>query len=441
MHKLLIIDDDATYCLMLKTFLSKKGYDVDTSFSFNEGLKCIRSQEYKVVLCDIRLPDRNGLEILKEVPGLRTKSQVIVMTGYGDIRTAVNAIKLGAFEYVTKPVNPDEVLHAIISAIKELGSPKLDQKLEFVEGTCLASQKMNEYISLVAPTDMSVVIIGDSGTGKEFVARKIHEESMRSVAPFVAMDCGAISRDLAASEFFGHIKGAFTGAVADKTGHFVEANKGTLFLDEIGNLTYDIQVQLLRALQERKVKPLGSNKIIDVDVRIIVATNEDLWKAVQKGEFREDLYHRLNEFSIMMPRLCERDGDLMIFANYFLKHANIELNRNVLSFNDEVINIFHSYNWPGNIRELKNVIKRAVLLSKSNSISLDQLPHEIANYKPYENSDNNGDDLRDLREKIELQRIVAVLEKTKYNKSKAAQILNIDRKTLYNKMKQFDIEG
>jgi two-component system, NtrC family, response regulator HydG len=243
------------------------------------------------------------------------------------------------------------------------------------------------------------------------------------------------------SEFFGHVKGAFTGAVADKTGHFVEANKGTLFLDEIGNLTYDIQVQLLRAIQERKVKPLGSNKVLDVDVRIIVATNEDLWQAVQKGDFREDLYHRLNEFSILMPRLCERDGDLMIFADYFLKLANSELSREVKGFSPEVMAVFQSYSWPGNIRELKNVIKRSVLLSKTNIIAIESLPHELANYNPSENNGSNGNDLKNLKEKIEYQRIVAVLEKTKYNKSKAAQILNIDRKTLYNKMKQFDIEG
>jgi two-component system, NtrC family, response regulator HydG len=440
MPKLLIIDDDATFCLMLKTFLSKKGYDVDVAFSFSEGLRHIRSAEYQVVLSDIRLPDRNGLEILKEIHGLRTKCQVVLMTGYGDIRTAVNAIKMGAFEYVTKPVNPDEVLHTISMAINELGHRKVSKKLEFINGTCLASQKMNEYISLVAPTDMSVVIIGDSGTGKEYVARKIHQESLRVNAPFIAMDCGALSRELATSEFFGHVKGAFTGAVADKTGHFVEANKGTLFLDEIGNLTYDVQVQLLRAIQERKVKPLGSNKIIDVDVRIIVATNEDLWQAVHKGDFREDLYHRLNEFSILMPRLCEREGDLMIFAEYFLKMANEELNREVKNFSPEVIDIFQTYAWPGNIRELKNVIKRAVLLSKSNALALESLPHELANFKSMENSGGNGNDLKDLKEKIEYQRIIAVLEKTKYNKSKAAQILNIDRKTLYNKMKQFDIE-
>jgi two-component system response regulator HydG len=426
---------------MLKTFLSKKGYSVDMAFSFSEGIRYIRSNEYQVVLCDIRLPDRNGLEILKEINGLHTKCQVVIMTGYGDIRTAVSAIKMGAFEYVTKPVNPDEVLHTISVAISELGNRSNIQNLEFIKGTCFASQKIDEYISLVGPTDMSVIIIGDSGTGKEYIARKIHNESLRCNEPFVAMDCGALSRELAASEFFGHVKGAFTGASADKTGHFVEANKGTLFLDEIGNLTYDVQIQLLRAIQERKVKPLGSNKVVDVNVRIIVATNEDLRQAVQKGDFREDLYHRLNEFSILMPRLCERDGDLMIFADYFLKMANKELNREVKNFSPEVMDIFQSYSWPGNIRELKNVIKRSVLLSKSSFIALDSLPPELANYNPAENSIPNTDDLQGLKEKIEYQRIVAVLEKTRYNKSKAAQILNIDRKTLYNKMRQFDIEG
>jgi two-component system response regulator HydG len=439
MPKFLIIDDDATFCLMLKTFLVKKGFSVDMAFSFTEGLRFVKSGDYQIVLCDIRLPDRNGLELLKEIPGLRSKCQVIVMTGYGDIRTAVNAIKMGAFEYVTKPLNPEEVLHTIKLALRESQNKGSSDKLDFVNGTSAVSQKMNEYIKLVAPTDMSVVILGESGTGKEYVARKIHIESKRANAPFVAMDCGALSRELAASEFFGHIKGAFTGAVSDKTGHFVEANSGTLFLDEIGNLTYDVQVQLLRAIQERKVKPIGSNKVIEVDVRIIVATNEDLWQAVQKGEFREDLYHRLNEFGVQVPRLCERNGDLMIFASYFLKMANNELERDVEKFSDEVLDVFSAYSWPGNIRELKNVIKRSVLLSKEKIITLETLPRELVDFKASVNNNQSGDDLRELREKIEYQRIIAVLEKTKYNKSKAAQLLNIDRKTLYNKLKQFDI--
>jgi len=441
MPKILIIDDDATFCMMLQGFLAKNGFGTDTAFSFAEGLKFIRSSEYQIVLCDIRLPDRNGLEMLKEIPSLRSKCQVIVMTGYGDIPTAVKAIKMGAFEYVTKPVGPDEILHTINTALREVGKKATTHKLDFVSGESYVSKKMNEYISLVAPTNMSVVILGESGTGKEYVARKIHHESLRASGPFIAMDCGALSRELAASEFFGHVKGAFTGAVSDKTGHFVEANHGTLFLDEIGNLTYDIQVQLLRAIQERKIKPVGSNKIIDVDVRLIVATNENLWKAVQNGEFREDLYHRINEFGIQVPRLCERETDLTLFSQYFLEMANKELNKSITHFEPEVIDIFQSYSWPGNLRELKNVVKRSVLLSQKTSISKDVLPKELITSSQNGTEIRPADDLKELKEKIEFQRIIAVLEKVRYNKSKAAQLLNIDRKTLYNKMKQFNIEG
>ncbi|HEX2936568.1 MAG TPA: sigma-54 dependent transcriptional regulator [Bacteroidales bacterium] len=443
MAKILIIDDDTTFCMMLGSLLSKNGFTVKTAFTFNEGLKALKAESFDVILSDIRLPDRNGLEFLHEINYLPCKCQVIVMTGYGDIRTAVNAIKMGAFEYVTKPLNPDEVLFTVNQALKENGKKEKKQEntLQFINGISSVSQKMNEYVSLVAPTNMSVIILGESGTGKEYVARKIHQESARAGKPFIAMDCGAIPKELAPSEFFGHIKGAFTGAVSDKTGHFIEANGGTLFLDEIGNLTYDVQVQLLRAIQEKNIRPVGSNKVFNVDVRLIVATNEDLVQAVSKGEFREDLYHRLNEFSIQVPRLCERDGDLIIFAHNFLESANAELNKNVDDFNEEVISIFTTYTWPGNIRELKNVVKRAVLLAKTNLITAECLPRELVTFNPTERVGLTTDNLKELKDKIEYQRIVAVLEKVKYNKTKAAQMLNIDRKTLYNKLKLYNLEG
>lgn len=443
MAKILIIDDDTTFCMMLGSLLSKHGFNAKTAFTFNEGLKALKADSFDVILSDIRLPDRNGLEFLKEINYLPCKCQVIVMTGYGDIRTAVNAIKMGAFEYVTKPLNPDEVLFTINQALKENGKKEKKEvnTLQFINGISSISQKMNEYVSLVAPTNMSVIILGESGTGKEYVARKIHQESARAGKPFIAMDCGAIPKELAPSEFFGHVKGAFTGAVSDKTGHFIEANGGTLFLDEIGNLTYDVQVQLLRAIQEKVVRPVGSNKVFNVDVRLIVATNEDLIQAVTKGEFREDLYHRLNEFSIQVPRLCERDGDLLIFARNFLESANAELNKNIEDFNEEVTSIFTSYTWPGNIRELKNVVKRAVLLAKTNLITSECLPRELVTFNPTERAGLTTDNLKELKDKIEYQRIVAVLEKVKYNKTKAAQMLNIDRKTLYNKLKLYNLEG
>jgi len=445
MTNILIVDDDATFCIMLRTFLEKKGFGVKEAFSFTEGLKASKANHFNVILTDIRLPDNDGLELLKEIKAKQPQVPVILMTGYGDIRTAVKAIKMGAFEYVTKPVNPDEILFIIQSALRDSREVKTPAKssFEYVTGISETAAKLNEYISLVAPTNMSVLIMGDSGTGKEYVARKIHKESDRAAKPFVAIDCGALPKDLAASEFFGHLKGSFTGAITDKTGQFVEANGGTLFLDEIGNLSYDVQIQLLRAIQERKVKPVGSNKEILVDVRIITATNEDLSQAVQRGNFREDLYHRLNEFTLQVPRLAERNADLMLFANHFLHQANKELNRNVQKFDDRVVTFFKSYPWPGNIREMRNVIRRSVLLTKGESVTSDTLPQEMVTTSGSALLAQAiaGDDLKETIDRIEYEKIKTVLEKVKYNKTKAAQLLNIDRKTLYNKLRQYNIES
>jgi two-component system response regulator HydG len=443
MAHILIVDDDATFCIMLRTFLEKKGFKVKEAYSFNEGKKAILSTEFDAVLIDIRLPDNDGLELLKVVKQRSPQTPAILMTGYGDIRSAVHAIKMGAFEYVTKPVNPDEILWTINSALQDKSTATPSSSLDFVTGISEAAVKMNEYIGMVAPTNMSVLIMGESGTGKEYVARKIHLESNRAKKPFVAIDCGALPKDLAASEFFGHVKGSFTSAVSDKTGQFAAANGGTLFLDEIGNLSYEVQIQLLRAIQERKIKPVGSNHEIQVDVRIITATNEDLLKEVHEGNFREDLYHRLNEFTLQVPRLCERNADLMVFIDHFLKLANRELNRNVEQFDEKVINVFTSYSWPGNIRELRNTIRRAVLLTKGPIVTSDSLPRELISiggasvFSPQ----LNGDDLKETIETIEIEKIKKVLEKVKYNKTKAAQLLNIDRKTLYNKLKQYNLEG
>jgi two-component system response regulator HydG len=431
---------------MLRTFLEKKGFSVIEAFSFAEGLKTFNSNSFDILLVDIRLPDNDGLELLKIVKSRSPQTPVILMTGYGDIRTAVKAIKMGAFEYVTKPVNPDEILWTINTALSDnhdKSKTNSASALDFLTGISDLAVKMNEYISLVAPTNISVLIFGESGTGKEYVARKIHQESNRAPKPFIALDCGALPKDLAASEIFGHVKGSFTGAINDKTGQFVEADGGTLFLDEIGNLSYSVQIQLLRAIQERTVKPIGSNKEIKVDVRIIAATNDDLSQAVQRGDFREDLFHRLNEFSLQVPRLCDRQADLLIFANHFLNLANRELNRSVERFDEGVINTFKAYSWPGNIRELKNVIRRAVLLTKSNVVTSETLPQGLIASQNTTLPEKSfvSDDLKEAIDKIEYEKIKTVLEKVKYNKSKAAKILNIDRKTLYNKLKQYNIEN
>ena len=443
--KILVIDDDTAFCVMLKTFLQKKGFDVTNAFTGQDGEEEIKKQTFDVVLTDIRLPDSDGLKILKLVKETSFDTQVILMTGYTDIKTAVNSIKDGAFDYVGKPINPDEILHTIGLAInkkssKEKPKPKFEVKktasspLSFVKGISTDSQRLHEHIGLVAPTNMSVLIIGDSGTGKEYIAQSIHLLSKRTDKPFIAVDCGAIPKELASSEFFGHIKGSFTGAVNDKIGHFEAANGGTLFLDEVGNLSYEVQVQLLRALQERKIKPVGSNHEIKVDIRVIAATNEDLNEAVKRGDFREDLYHRLNEFSVKAPRLAERKQDIMIFANHFLAQANEDLEKDVESFDDDVTDLFKNYDWPGNLREMKNIIKRSVLLAKSNLINLEVLPHEM------QEASHGAGSLSGYSKDNEEEAIREALQKANFNKSKAAILLNIDRKTLYNKLKLYNID-
>lgn len=468
MSKILIIEDDVSFCLMLKTFLTKKGFEVFNAFSFKEAEILLSEEKFDLVLTDVRLPDSDGIQILQFIKEINSNVQVILMTGYTDIKTAVNVMKMGAFDYVAKPINSDEILHTINKALEnkeEFKNPinrNDKEQIEmrpvknaytgshFIKGKSEKSKQLHEFVNVVAPTNISVLIIGDSGTGKENIAYSIHKLSKRSVMPYVAVDCGAIPKDLAASEFFGHVKGSFTGATTDKIGHFEAANGGTIFLDEVGNLTYDVQVQLLRALQERKVKPVGSSKEIDVDIRIIAATNEDLQKAVREGEFREDLYHRLNEFSIQAPRLNERGKDILEFAKFFIEQSNEELERNVEGLSDEVTALFLSYEWPGNLREMRNVIKRAVLLTPTNYIEREVLPVEMFQQnvlKGVESIEGGGtnnifkqEDLKLYSSKNEEQLIRAALEKAKYNKTKAAQILGIDRKTLYNKLKLYDIE-
>ncbi|RKE00274.1 sigma-54-dependent transcriptional regulator [Marinifilum flexuosum] len=449
MKRILIIDDDATICLMLQGLLKRKGFDADTVFSAGEAIKKLEIETFDLVLSDFRLPDFDGLELLQKIKAMHPSVPVIIMTSYADIRTAVSAIKMGAFEYVTKPLNPDEILLLINSALEKAQekqeAPKKKEKkkkpaVDFVRGESSSSLQIDQYIRLVAPTDMSVIIEGESGTGKEIAARRIHAESNRKGKTFVAVDCGALSTDLAGSELFGHVKGSFTGAITDKEGQFEAAKGGTLFLDEIGNLSYEIQVKLLRALQERKVRRIGSNKDIDVDVRIVVATNEDLALSVNKGDFREDLYHRLNEFKITVPALRNRDEDIVLFANYFLDLSNNELKKEVDKFSDEVLDKFRTYSWPGNLRELRNVVRRSVLLSQGDQVEIISLPTEILNDQPKNDVVIEGSNLKLIQAANEKELIISTLRKVNFNKSKAARLLNIDRKTLYNKIKQYGIE-
>lgn len=445
MPKILLIEDDVSFCKMLENFLVKKSYSVTTAFTVEEAKTKIKSQNFDLIITDLRLPDYDGIQLMSEFKSEYPTIPVILMTGYSDVNTAVKAIKNGAADYISKPFNPEEVLLVITNALQIpvvstvnntlVNTPKSNKSPneDVVLGISAASKKLAEYIQLVSPTDMSVLIIGESGTGKEVIAKSIHQNSPRKNNNFIAVDCGAIPKELAASEFFGHLKGSFTGAINDKIGCFEAANKGTLFLDEIGNLSYENQIQLLRALQERKIKPVGSNKEINVDIRIITATNEDLREAVKNGTFREDLYHRINEFSIQSPSLTERNGDLMIFADFFLGKANQQLNKNIIGFSPEVVTIFENYRWPGNLRELQNIIKRATLLSQGDFIEKNTLPLEV-----FQTENRTTGDFSLFEN--EKDAILNALEQAKNNRSEAAKLLKITRKTLYNKLKLHNID-
>ena len=450
MPHILIVEDDLTFATMMQTWLRKKGFDVDRVSSVSAAARQLTdTPNFDLILSDLRLPDHDGLFLLEWMRKHNLRIPFIVMTSYAEVQNAVLAMKTGASDYIAKPVQPDILLQKSRDALSTpepaptpqpappapevtAQAPTADVP-RYIEGKSEASRQLYEYVGLVAPTPMSVLILGASGTGKEYVARRIHELSPRRDKPFFALDCGAIPKEVAASEFFGYVKGTFTGATTDKTGAFVEANGGTLFLDEVGNLSYDVQVQLLRALQERKVRPLGGAHEIDVDIRLVCATNGDLASLVADGQFREDLYHRINEFTIYMPELKDRGADIFLFADLFIKHANADLGRDVIGLDDKASERIASYAWPGNLRELNNVMRRATLLAKGKHIGLSDLERSMAPSTPTE-------PLALHDELTEQQRIEAALRATGGNKSKAAQLLAVDRKTLYNKMKRYGMD-
>ena len=451
MKSILIVEDDITYGMILKTWLGKKGFQVSSASSIARAQKHIEAETVDLILSDLRLPDRDGIDLLKWLGEHSLHIPLIIMTGYADIQSAVQAMKLGACDYIAKPVNPDELLKKMDEALKS-SSVASEQTMrsesngnscrkgaenassDYLEGESDAARQLYNYVNLVSPTNMSVLINGASGTGKEYVAQRIHKLSRRTKQPFIAIDCGAIPKELAASEFFGHVKGSFTGALTDKTGAFVAANGGTIFLDEIGNLSYEVQIQLLRALQERKIRPVGSNKEIQVDVRLVSATNENLEQAIEKGTFREDLYHRINEFTLRMPQLKDRREDILLFANFFLDQANRELDKHLIGFDEKASKALLEYQWPGNLRQMKNIVRRATLLAQDKLITLNELSELKSPVAP----SAAGMPLRN--EETEKQQIIEALKQTGYNKSRAAQLLGIDRKTLYNKLKLYGIE-
>ncbi len=439
MVKILIIEDDAAFNSLLQTWLTKAGYRAESVLSAGEAMKAVQAQVYDIILSDLRLPDTEGLTLLKWIRETSPDSAVFIMTGYADIHTAVQAIRLGAVDYLEKPVDPVVLREKIDEITRRKDRPH--ERIPFIKGESAASGKLYEHMMLVAPTFLSVLISGASGTGKEYVANHIHQNSLRRDGPFVALDCGAIPRDLAGSELFGHIKGSFTGAIGDKKGAFETADGGTLFLDEVGNLSSDIQMQLLRALQEGVIKPVGSSKLIEVNIRIITATNVDLKEMIEQGKFREDLYHRINEFQLNMPLLKDRGQDILLFAGHFLEYANRQMNKKIKGFAPEAQQLMLAYEWRGNLRELLNVVKRTVLLSEGPLVLATDLPEEICNL-PLKGTVPQvvGQDAHTLKEQHERQMIAEALARTRNNRTRAARLLGIDRKTLYNKMKLYDME-
>lgn len=462
MKQILIVEDDLAFGTMLQTWLKKKGFDVEKVTNVGAAARWLTeggADSVNLILSDLRLPDHDGLFLLTWMRKRNIAVPFIVMTHYAEVQNAVLAMKSGAADYIAKPVQPDILLQKINDALQAASAATpVSQPVsaasapvsasstnaaasyttanasasvpKYLEGKSEASRQLYDYVRLVAPTPMSVLILGANGTGKEYVARRIHELSARKGKPFFALDCGAIPKDVAASEFFGHKKGAFTGADADKRGAFEVANGGTLFLDEVGNLSYDVQVQLLRALQERRIRPVGGDRELKVDIRLVCATNENLEQAVAEGRFREDLYHRINEFTIYMPQLRERGNDIFLFADLFIRQANAELQRQVDGLDAAAAELLVQHSWPGNLRELNNVMKRAVLLARGRQITAAELQQAMGPVRQ-----NAVPTLHD--EADERQRIEEALRQTGGNKAKAARLLGIDRKTIYNKMEKW----
>lgn len=460
-EKILVIDDEVEICNLLNKFLTQNEFDVTSAYSGARAISLLNKDYFDLVLTDFRLEDTDGMAILEKIKEKSPETQVIMMTGYSDVKLAIQAIKKGAYDYISKPLFPDEILSTITKALGNSNNTEERQRISQLKnnsqsnGNHLVGQSkvmkdVYRQISLVAPTTYSIIIFGESGTGKESAARALHDLSNRRNRPFVALDCGALSTELAGSELFGHEKGAFTGAIGIKQGLFEIADGGTLFLDEIGNLSFDVQTTLLRALQERKVRRLGGNKEKAVDIRLVVASNENLFRKVQQGSFREDLYYRINEFSINLPPLREREQDILVLAQHFLLETAKELNKNIKGFSEEVIRTLITYSWPGNVRELKNVVRRAVLLTEGETVKPDALPLEISGKKYFvqeseliTEAENRNDIFPALKKsamEAEQETILNTLRKVNFNKSKAARLLQIDRKTLYNKIKALNLE-
>ncbi len=441
--KILVVDDDFAMRHSLSSWIKEEGYPVDVAESGEEALEKIKKDKWDIVFLDLKMPGMDGIEVLEKIKSFSEDVVVVMITAYGTIDTAVLAMKKGAYDYILKPFNPDEI-SVLIKKIEQHQNiilenirlrNELEEKYTYKEliGKSPAMQEVFNLIKDVAPTNTSVLITGESGTGKELVARAIHRTSLRKEMPFIAVNCAALTESLLESELFGHEKGAFTGATYTKKGRFEMADGGTLFLDEVGEISPRTQVELLRVLQEKEFRRVGGTKVIKVDVRIISATNKDLEQAVKNGEFRVDLYYRLNVVNIHLPPLRERKEDIPLLAKRFLDRYTTELNKKIARISDDAMKILVEYDWPGNVRELENVIERAVVVGKGNEITPEDIPISL---------DRNGklsSTVPTTLKDVEKEHIIRMLDLFDWNISRTAKALEIDRQTLYNKIKKYGI--
>lgn len=454
MKNILIIDDDRDFRFLLKHQLKELGFNSFECATRDNAFEILASEEIHLVLCDLNLKKESGKETVSEMKIHFPTIPVIIITGYSNVRSAVELMRLGAVDYLLKPLVPEELVSLMkkrvfeknMSPIVEHVSPdeviksaKTLAPPEYIFSDSESSHYIMKQIDLVAPTNFSVIIYGESGSGKEAFAQSIHKKSKRSNNPFLAIDCGALSPELSASILFGHEKGAFTGADGVKQGAFELAHSGTVFLDEITNLPYEIQVSLLRVMQERKTRRVGGTKDIPIDVRIIVASNIKLWDACKEGKFREDLYHRFNEFAIEVKPLRERKDDILFYASHFLKQSNAELEKSVSGFTPDAAEVLREYRWPGNVRELRNVVRRSVLITESDQIGVNCLPRELFTEARAESNSETGGNRMNFFQPLEddYQRIVNALKATFFDKNKAGKLIGMDAKTMSAKIKAY----
>ncbi|MCK5241442.1 sigma-54-dependent Fis family transcriptional regulator [bacterium] len=459
-QRILIIDDEPEICWIIKKVLSEKGFDVFNAFNGEQGIEQVAEVDPDLVFLDIKLPGIDGLEVLRQVKEKHPTLPVIILSAFDDVNAAVRAMKLGAYDYLSKPLNVDEMQITLKNAlktrqlmieIKDLKKKIKNKEQENMVWSCPGMQKVMDLVERIARYDVTVLICGESGTGKELIAESIHNQSLRSEQPLISIDCSALPENLVESELFGYEKGAFTGANESRPGRFEMAHGGTLFLDEIGNLSIQIQMKMLRVLQERKLRRLGGKHEIEIDVRLITATNTKLEKAMQGNQFREDLYHRLNEITIQLPPLRERQEDIRLMLQHFLERFSRQFNKSVHTIAPDALEFLQSYSWPGNIRELMNVMKRAVVMA-NDTIEFTHLPMESfqktrppanISMQPLTSVNHSIRPLKELCQevarKVERETISRVLQETRWNKVKTARLLKINYKTLFNKMRELGI--